>query len=97
MVAMEKYYPKAQHNLFKEYLSFDDILIKPRFSDITFDRIDISTTISENFILKIPVIASPMDTVRGSNMAITLGKMGGLGIIHRNQTIEDQVKEVKKH
>lgn len=93
---MEKYHSKAQRNLSKEYLSFNDVLIKPRFSDIIFDEIDISTTISENLILKIPIISSPMDTVCGSDMAIALGKIGGLGIIHRNQTIEDQVKEVKK-
>lgn len=93
---MVKYHSKARRNLFKEYLSFNDVLIKPRFSDIIFDKIDISTTVSENFILKIPIIASPMDTVCGSDMAIALGKIGGLGIIHRNQTIEDQIKEVKK-
>ncbi|MFA6754140.1 MAG: guanosine monophosphate reductase [Candidatus Paceibacterota bacterium] len=93
---MKKYHSKTQCNLFKEYLSFDDVLIKPRFSDIAFDEIDISITISKNFILKIPIIASPMDTVCGSDMAIALGKMGGLGIIHRNQTIESQIKEIKK-
>jgi IMP dehydrogenase len=93
---MKKYHSKTQHNLFKEYLSFDDVLIKPQFSSISFDEIDISTAISKNFILKIPIIASPMDTVCGSDMAITLGKMGGLGIIHRNQTIESQAKEIRK-
>lgn len=93
---MKKYHSKAQRNLFKEYLSFDDVLIKPRFSSITFDEIDISTTISKDFILKIPIIASPMDSVCGSDMAIVLGKMGGLGIIHRNQTIESQTKEIRK-
>lgn len=94
---MEKYHSKTHYNLFKEYLSFDDVLIKPQFSDVTFDKIDISTTISKNFILKIPIIASPMDTVCGSDMAIAIGKISGLGIIHRNQTIEYQVKEVKKY
>lgn len=83
-------------NMFKHYLDFEDVLIKPKFSDIEFDEIDISIAISKNIVLKIPVIASPMDTVCGADMAIAIGKLGGLGIIHRNQTIEAQVAEVKK-
>lgn len=81
----------------KEYLSFDDVLIKPTYTEISsIEEIDISTRISKNILLKIPIIASPMDTVCGSELAIELGLMGGLGIIHRNQTIESQVDEIKK-
>ena len=83
-------------NLKEEYLCFDDVLIKPKYSDIDISDIDLTTKLSDKVILKIPLIASPMDTVCGSILAIQLGKLGGMGIIHRNQTIESQVSEVKK-
>lgn len=85
-----------KQNILEEYLDFDDVLIKPRFSDIEFDDIDISIDISKKIRLKVPIIASPMDTICGYDMAITVGKLGGLGIIHRNQSIESQAEEVKK-
>ncbi len=93
---MKKCYPKNSHILFKEYLSFDDVLIKPHFSGITLKEIDLSTNVLGKFDLKIPIIASSMDTVCGWEMAVALGKLGGLGIIHRNQSIESQANEVKK-
>lgn len=93
---MKKSYPKNSCILAKEYLSFDDVLIKPRFSDITLKEIDLSTDVFGKFDLKIPIMASPMDTVCGSEMAVALGELGGLGIIHRNQSIEFQANEVKK-
>jgi IMP dehydrogenase len=82
-------------------LSFDDILIKPKFSNIKSRKdIDLSTQLSYNISLKIPIISSPMDTVTEDKMAIQLAMLGGLGIIHRFQTIEsqvDMVKRVKRH
>ena len=77
-------------------LSYDDVLLKPKFSDIVpKDDVDLSTRISRNVRLKIPVASSPMDTVTESMMAIALAEMGGIGIIHRNMSIERQVEEIK--
>jgi len=77
-------------------LGYDDVLLKPRFSDIVpKDDVDLSTRISRNVKLRIPVASSPMDTVTESAMAIALAEMGGIGIIHRNMSIQRQVEEVK--
>jgi IMP dehydrogenase len=80
-----------------ESYSFDDILISPRYSEIK-SRKDISlrTKISKSIYLNIPIISSPMDTVTEDNMAIAIAMEGGLGIIHRFQSIEHQVNMVKK-
>lgn len=76
--------------------TFNDVLIVPQFTDIKREQIDISTHLTPNIKLAIPFMSSPMDTVTTSQMAIALGKAGGLGVIHRNLTVEDQVKEVKR-
>ncbi|MCS6893297.1 MAG: IMP dehydrogenase [Deltaproteobacteria bacterium] len=79
-----------------EGLSFDDLLILPSYSDIQTRReIDLSVKIG-NLKLRIPVISAPMDTVTGSSLAISMAEMGGLGVIHRFQSIDSQVEEVKK-
>jgi len=77
--------------------SFDDILICPQFSNVA-SRKDISlkTKLTDKIILNIPIISSPMDTVTEDDMAIAMALNGGLGIIHRFQSIETQVKMVKK-
>lgn len=82
-------------------LSFDDILICPRFSNVK-SRKDISlkTLLSDKITLNIPIISSPMDTVTEDNMAIAMALSGGLGVVHRFQSIEAQaemVKKVKRH
>lgn len=81
----------------RESYSFDDILIEPRYSDIK-SRSDISlkTRLSDKITLNIPIISSPMDTVTESDMAIEMAMNGGLGIIHRFQSIDDQVKMINK-
>src|SRR3989344_9329565 len=81
----------------KESLTFDDVLLVPKKA-IVASRKDISlkTRLSKNIPLHIPIISANMDTVTESAMAITLAKMGGLGIIHRFLSIEQQVNEVLK-
>ena len=76
--------------------TFDDFLIKPGLSNIEPKDVTLNTKVSTNYDLNIPVISSAMDTVTESNMAISLARQGGLGVIHRNLTIEEEVKEVKK-
>jgi IMP dehydrogenase len=77
-------------------LTFDDILLVPSFADFTRSDISLKTSLTKNITLDIPLISSPMDTVTASKLAIALAKAGGLGIIHRNLSIENQAKEVLK-
>lgn len=77
-------------------LTFDDILLLPGYTDFFRSDIDLSTRITKHISIKIPLISAPMDTVTESRLAIALAKLGGIGIIHRNLTIENQVVETKK-
>ena len=77
-------------------LTFDDVLLYPDYCDFKRDDIKLDTYLTKKIKIKIPFISSPMDTVTESDMAIALGKLGGIGIIHRNLTIDDQVKEIIK-
>ena len=81
----------------KEGLSYDDVLLVPKFSDIISRRqVDTSTQLTKTLRLNIPLISANMDSVTEANMAIAVARQGGIGIIHRFMTIEDQVKEVLK-
>ena len=77
-------------------ITFDDVLLVPGFSDFSRADISVSTKLTKNISLDIPFVSAPMDTVTESKLAIALADLGGIGIIHRNLTIEDQVAEVKK-
>ncbi|HET6517668.1 MAG TPA: IMP dehydrogenase [Nitrosopumilaceae archaeon] len=82
---------------FKEGLTFDDVLLVPKYSDITSrTQTDLSTKLSRNISINIPFLSANMDTVTESNMAVTMARKGGIGIIHRFLTIEEEVKEVLK-
>ena len=80
----------------KEALTFDDVLLLPRFSNILPTDTNISVSLSKKIKLKTPFLSSAMDTVTESKMAIAMAKSGGIGIIHRNLDIKKQSKEVKK-
>jgi len=77
--------------------SFDDVLIVPKYNKIISRRdVNFKTKVTKNYELDIPILAANMDTICEHQLAITLGKLGGLGIIHRFLSIEQQVQEVKK-
>ncbi len=80
----------------KEGLTFDDVLILPARSEVLPNEADVSSWLTKSIQLKTPIISSAMDTVTTSRMAICLAQQGGLGIIHRNMSIEAQAEEVDK-
>ena len=84
-------------NNFKENLSFDDVLLEPRYSDIkTRTEINTDSALAEDLIFSLPIISSPMDTITESKMAYTMHENGGVGIIHRYNTIKEQVEIVHR-
>ncbi len=80
----------------KEALTFDDVTLVPKYSEILPSEVDTSIKLTDSLKLKIPLLSSAMDTVTESKMAIAIAKSGGLGIIHRNLDIKKQVLEVRK-
>jgi len=78
-----------------ESLAFDDVLLVPAYSDILPVDVDISTNLTKSIKLKTPILSAAMDTVTESKMAITLASEGGIGIIHKNLSIENQAKQVR--
>ena len=80
----------------KEALTFDDVTMTPKYSEVLPSEVDTSTKLSSNLTLKIPLLSSAMDTVTESKMAIAIAKAGGIGVIHRNLEIKKQIEEIKK-
>ena len=80
----------------KEGLTFDDVLLIPAKSDVTPDGVDLHTKLTNKITLNIPLMTAAMDTVTESQMAIAIAREGGIGVIHKNMTIEEQATEVDK-
>lgn len=78
-----------------EGLTFDDVLLVPQFSKVVPLQTSLKTNLTKNIKLNIPIIASPMDTICESKMAIELARLGGIGIIHKNLSIKKQAEEIK--
>ncbi|MEW6058377.1 MAG: IMP dehydrogenase [Bdellovibrionota bacterium] len=79
-----------------EGLTFDDVLLLPAYSEVLPSQVSIETTLTRKLTLKIPLISAAMDTVTESKTAITMAQEGGLGVIHKNLSAEDQAMEVEK-
>ncbi|MBO6148546.1 MAG: IMP dehydrogenase [Lachnospiraceae bacterium] len=79
-----------------EGITFDDVLLVPSYSEVTPGMIDITTRLTQKICLNIPMMSAGMDTVTESSMAIAMARQGGIGIIHKNMSIEQQAEEVDK-
>ena len=82
--------------LVRQAITFDDVLLEPRYSDVVPAEVNVFTQLTRRIALNIPLLSSPMDTVTEHQMAIALAKEGGLGVIHKNMSIEQQTEEVNK-
>jgi IMP dehydrogenase len=80
----------------REALTFDDVLLEPAKSDLLPSEVEISTHLTRNIRLNIPLLSAAMDTVTDSRMAIAMAQQGGMGIIHKNMTIEGQADEIDR-
>ena len=80
----------------KEALTFDDVTLAPKYSEVLPSDVDTSIKLTKNIKLKVPLLSSAMDTVTESKMCIAIGKAGGIGVIHRNLDIKTQVGEIRK-
>ena len=78
----------------KESLTFDDVLLQPGYSEVLPREVDLSTSLTREIRLSIPLLSAAMDTVTESRLAIALAQEGGLGVIHKNMSIEEQARQV---
>ena len=81
-------------DVIKDSLTFDDVTLIPQYSSVLPSETDTVSILARNLNLQIPLMSSAMDTVTESKMAIALSRSGGIGVIHRNLSIENQVREV---
>src|SRR5438445_12466659 len=90
------YEEKLTMRLVQDALTFDDVLLLPAESSVLPKDVDLKTQLTRNITLNIPLLSAAMDTVTEANLAIAMAQEGGLGIIHKNMTIDQQAAEVRK-
>ena len=79
-----------------EGITFDDVLLVPSYSEVLPNQVDLSTQLTKSIKLNIPLMSAGMDTVTENRMAIAMARQGGIGVIHKNMSIEEQAEEVDK-
>ena len=82
------------NKIVQEGLTFDDVLLIPQASDVLPSGVDLSTQLTDEIKLNIPLMSSAMDTVTESKLAIAIAREGGIGIIHKNMSVEEQASQV---
>src|SRR4030095_15651682 len=87
---------RAGDKFYGEGLTFDDVLLMPGYSQVLPRDVDISSKLTNNIVLNVPLLSAAMDTVTEASLAIALAREGGLGILHKNMTIEKQSDQVRK-
>ena len=85
----------SQTKFFGEGLTFDDVLLLPAFSQVLPRETDISSRLTKKITLNIPMLSAAMDTVTEAPLAIALAREGGIGILHKNMTIDQQVAKLR--
>ena len=86
----------ANSRLFGEGLTFDDVLLMPAFSEVLPREVDIRSQLTRNIVLNVPMLSAAMDTVTEASLAIALAREGGMGILHKNMSVEKQAEQVRK-
>ena len=84
------------NKILKEGLTYDDVLVVPAYSEVLPHMVDISSRFTKNITLNIPIISAAMDTVTESKMAIAIAQEGGIGVLHKNMSVEQQAIEVRR-
>ncbi len=84
----------SEMRIAKEALTFDDVLLQPGYSEVLPREVDLSTRLTSEITLSIPILSAAMDTVTESRLAIALAQEGGLGVIHKNMSVEEQARQV---
>ena len=85
---------KNSSSKFLEGLAYDDVLLRPSYSEVLPSQVDVYSKFSKNINLKVPIISAAMDTVSESALAIAIAREGGIAVIHKNLSIKEQAKEV---
>ena len=85
-----------QDKLIRQSITFDDVLLEPRYSEVVPAECSVATQLTKRIAINVPLLSSPMDTVTEHEMAIALAREGGIGIIHKNMSVELQTEEVNK-
>src|SRR5216110_3893784 len=85
-----------QERIAYQGITFDDVLLEPGYSDVVPRDVDVRTQLTRSIRLNLPIVSSPMDTVTESELAIALAQEGGIGVIHKNMSVEQQTREVDK-
>ena len=86
----------AKSKFYGEGLTFDDVLLVPAYSEVLPNEVNLSTQLTKDIRLNIPMVSAAMDTVTEANLAIALAREGGIGILHKNMSIERQAEHVRK-
>ena len=84
-----------ENKIIGEGLTYDDVLLVPAFSEVLPREVSIKTQFTKNITLNVPIVSAAMDTVTESAMAIAMAREGGIGVLHKNMTIEQQAAEVR--